>query len=329
VPGGGLSLDGTRWIACRRGFFLPVRVLSRLFRRLFLRDLQKAFDTGHLRFFGKLSDLSDPEVFARRLDALRHTNWVVYAKPPFGGAILTVQWLEAGDTYTNGSSPPPPPDLRIVKTRFESLGAIMQAVVITNADYGPVEIQNVIVNDKVCPGARPPEERAKQKAELQTRGACLTEKGKYWKRWEQDNRPPDHACDHWQAMLGMYTSKEDCEARGMRRNFAVPPGLSDQGRQRWQTWILHNYTRSLSEGVIEDLPEELTKDCPKITATVPLLSAFPVTLQVGGKLTFIPFSNCGDPNSGDAAFARLFAPVLIEVIRVEVVTNRGSVKESW
>ena len=85
VPGGGLSLDGTRWIACRRGFFLPVRVLSRLFRRLFLRDLQKAFDTGHLRFFGKLSDLSDPEVFARRLDALRHTNWVVYAKPPFGG----------------------------------------------------------------------------------------------------------------------------------------------------------------------------------------------------------------------------------------------------
>jgi Transposase zinc-binding domain/Putative transposase len=59
------------WIACRRGFFLPVRVLSQLFRRLFLRDLQKAFDTGHLRFFGKLSDLSDPEVFARRLDALR------------------------------------------------------------------------------------------------------------------------------------------------------------------------------------------------------------------------------------------------------------------
>ena len=56
VPGGGLSLDSTRWIACRRGFLLPVRVLSRLFRRLFLRDLQNAFDTGNLRFFGKLSD---------------------------------------------------------------------------------------------------------------------------------------------------------------------------------------------------------------------------------------------------------------------------------
>ena len=93
VPGGGLSLDGTRWIACRRGFFLPVRVLSRLFRRLFLRDLQKAFDTGHLRFFGKLSDLSDPEVFARRLDALRHTNWVVYAKPPFGGPEQVLAYL--------------------------------------------------------------------------------------------------------------------------------------------------------------------------------------------------------------------------------------------
>jgi hypothetical protein len=72
---------------------LPVRVLSRLFRRLFLRDLQNAFDTGNLRFFGKLSDLSDPEVFARRLDALRHTNWVVFAKPPFGGPEQVLAYL--------------------------------------------------------------------------------------------------------------------------------------------------------------------------------------------------------------------------------------------
>ena len=93
VPGGGPSLDSTRWVACRRGFFLPVRVLSRLFRRLFLRDLQNTFDTGNLRFFGKLSDLSDPEVFARRLDELRHINWVVYAKPPFGGPEQVLAYL--------------------------------------------------------------------------------------------------------------------------------------------------------------------------------------------------------------------------------------------
>ena len=91
VPGGGPSLDGTRWIACRPDFFLPVRVLSRLFRRLFLRDLQNAFD--NLRFFGELSDLADPEVFARRLDEFRRTNWVVYAKPPFGGPNQVLAYL--------------------------------------------------------------------------------------------------------------------------------------------------------------------------------------------------------------------------------------------
>jgi len=93
VPGGGPSLDSTRWIACRTGFFLPVRVLSRLFRRFFLRDLQNAFDTGNLGFFGKLSDLSDPKVFACRLDELRHTNWVVYAKPPVGGPEQVLAYL--------------------------------------------------------------------------------------------------------------------------------------------------------------------------------------------------------------------------------------------
>ena len=63
VPGGGPSLDGTRWIACRPGFFLPVRVLSRLFRRLFLQDLKNAFDAGKLRFFGDLADLAEPAAF--------------------------------------------------------------------------------------------------------------------------------------------------------------------------------------------------------------------------------------------------------------------------
>jgi hypothetical protein len=80
VPGGGLSLDGTRWVSCRRGFFLPVRVLSRLFRRLFLEKLRDAASAGKLAFFGALARLADTPVFARRLAELRRVEWVVYAK---------------------------------------------------------------------------------------------------------------------------------------------------------------------------------------------------------------------------------------------------------
>src|SRR4249920_1712721 len=85
VPGGGPSLDHTRWVACRPGFFLPVRVLSRLFRRLFLDQLRAAFEAGELGFFGELAALAEPATFARRLRELRRVEWVVYAKPPFGG----------------------------------------------------------------------------------------------------------------------------------------------------------------------------------------------------------------------------------------------------
>ena len=85
VPGGGISPDGQRWIACRPGFFLPVRVLSRLFRRLFLRPLQIALDRGKLQFFSALERLREPQAFARYLAPLRKTEWVVYAKAPFGG----------------------------------------------------------------------------------------------------------------------------------------------------------------------------------------------------------------------------------------------------
>jgi len=93
VPGGGPSLDRTRWVACRPGFFLPVRVLSRLFRRLFLRGLRDAYDAGTLGFFGDLAGLADPVVFAKRLDQLRQTEWVVYAKPPFGGPKHVLGYL--------------------------------------------------------------------------------------------------------------------------------------------------------------------------------------------------------------------------------------------
>jgi Putative transposase len=93
VPGGGISPDDTRWIPCRPRFFFPVRVLSRLFRRLFLKYLEEAFDSGKLRFFSSLSALQDPQAFSRHLDAVRNVNWVVYAKPPFAGPQQVVDYV--------------------------------------------------------------------------------------------------------------------------------------------------------------------------------------------------------------------------------------------
>jgi|SRR6056297_1200076 len=93
VPGGGLSPDRTRWIACPAGFFLSVKVLGRLFRRLFLERLAAAFADGRLRFFGNLATLTDPEAFAAHCAALRRIDWVVYAKPPFGGPEQVLAYL--------------------------------------------------------------------------------------------------------------------------------------------------------------------------------------------------------------------------------------------
>jgi hypothetical protein len=93
VPGGGLSPDGARWIGCRPGFFLPVRVLSRLFRRLFLDELHAAFEAGELGFFGALAGLARSAAFTDRLSALRRVEWVVYAKPPFGGPAQVLAYL--------------------------------------------------------------------------------------------------------------------------------------------------------------------------------------------------------------------------------------------
>jgi hypothetical protein len=91
VPGGGIAPDGQRWISCRPGFFLPVRVLSRLFRRLFLEKLVAAYQD--LRFLGHLAPLSDPETFSKRLAPLRKSEWVVYAKRPFGGPEAVLAYL--------------------------------------------------------------------------------------------------------------------------------------------------------------------------------------------------------------------------------------------
>src|SRR5271163_1849045 len=92
VPGGGISPDQTRWIACPPGFFLSVRVLSRCFRDLFLQMLRAAFADGELRS-GALAALTDPTAFAARLDALAQIDWVVYCKPPFAGPEQVLGYL--------------------------------------------------------------------------------------------------------------------------------------------------------------------------------------------------------------------------------------------
>src|SRR5207248_2037151 len=85
VPGGGISFDGTHWVRCRPGFLLPVRVLSRLFRRLFLAGLADAHAAGRLAFFGELDGLRHRQAFVAHLAPLRRKRWFVYAKPPFAG----------------------------------------------------------------------------------------------------------------------------------------------------------------------------------------------------------------------------------------------------
>lgn len=92
MPGGGLDNDG-KWIACRSGFFLPVRVLSWLFRRLFLEGLATLHQEGKLTFFGDLKELEQASTFNRYLAPLRKIEWVVYAKPPFGGPEAVLAYL--------------------------------------------------------------------------------------------------------------------------------------------------------------------------------------------------------------------------------------------
>ena len=93
VPGGGISLDGKRWVACRKNFFLPVRVLSRLFRRLFLQRLLATHQANRLKFFGDHAALADVQAFSTYLAPLRRAEWVVYAKRPFGGPQAVLAYL--------------------------------------------------------------------------------------------------------------------------------------------------------------------------------------------------------------------------------------------
>jgi hypothetical protein len=93
VPGGGIALDGERWISSRPAFLLPVRVLGKLFRRLFLTRLIALHDAGRLAFFGNRAPLADRRAFLRHLSPARHQRWVVYAKPPFAGPEAVLAYL--------------------------------------------------------------------------------------------------------------------------------------------------------------------------------------------------------------------------------------------
>ena len=93
VPGGGISLDGSKWVSCRPGFFLPVRVLSRLFRRLLLDKLVAAHRAGELQFFGNHAALANAQAFDAYLAPLRNSEWVVYCKRPFGGPEEVLRYL--------------------------------------------------------------------------------------------------------------------------------------------------------------------------------------------------------------------------------------------
>jgi Putative transposase len=93
VPGGGMGPDGASWVGCRQSFFLPVRVLSRLFRIKFLIYLRKAFREGKLRFYGEMAGLAKPAAFEALCCEAARTEWVVYAKPPFGGPEQVLKYL--------------------------------------------------------------------------------------------------------------------------------------------------------------------------------------------------------------------------------------------
>jgi Putative transposase/Transposase zinc-binding domain len=93
VPGGGIAADGSQWVSCRPNFFLPVKVLSRLFRGLFLAKLRSAHQAGRLRFFGGYAHLDDARAFKTYLAPLRNIEWVIYAKKPFGGPQAVLAYL--------------------------------------------------------------------------------------------------------------------------------------------------------------------------------------------------------------------------------------------
>lgn len=131
VPAGGLALDGSRWVRCRPGFFLPVRVLGRLFRGKLLAFLEEAHRAGALQFHGRLVELRDPRAFRSLLARARTLEWVVYAKPPFGGPDAVLKYLAR---YTH----------RIAISNHRLLQATLEHVSFSWKDYRHAHRQRVL-----------------------------------------------------------------------------------------------------------------------------------------------------------------------------------------
>ncbi|MDX1429120.1 MAG: IS91 family transposase [Rhodothermales bacterium] len=136
IPGGGLSLDGERWVPCQDGFFLPVRVLSRLFRGKFVAELQRGFDRDQLVFHGRLQDLRHPKAWEGWLETLRNKDWVVYAKPPFGGPRQVLKYLAR---YTH----------RVAISNHRLISTDDGKVTFRWKDYANAERQRIVTLDAV------------------------------------------------------------------------------------------------------------------------------------------------------------------------------------
>ena len=151
VPGGGISPDGERWVSCRSGFFLPVRVLSRLFRRLFLEKLVAAHQADRLSFFGNYAHLADAQSFAAHLAPLRKAEWVVYTKRPFGefttGLLVSMTFEDRPETFVIRESPS-----RVDLARLVQVTAVADELIRGTVSPGDAQnVQNALAGNPTGP----------------------------------------------------------------------------------------------------------------------------------------------------------------------------------
>jgi hypothetical protein len=273
--------------------------------------------------------------------------------------LFTARWLTTGDFTWPG--PPAPPELRIIK-QVGMFGVTM--ITITNVDSAPVEIRNIIFNGQQCKPPPPPTPSTPE--EVEKHNTCLKEAAEHWKDWIRDNPSTDGYARapyqpggfeqqqqftvdwrHWvgtnydpqqlPAALTKHCPKivenplekhsaclkqaSDYWQRWTHDNHGVPEGLSPAGKTGWNNWVTRNYDP-------QQLPGELAQQChPEIAPNTPNMPfspvTFPMTLGVGQSMSYTGSNSCGGPQQ--EGLARLAT----QLVRVEVVTDRGPVTETW